>query len=134
MAERYFTPEEVNGLLPAVRLLVESMVAHRRSLQRALARQEELAAVIGGNGGGLRPQQLAEVRAEIAETASRIERCVEGIHELGGLVKDVERGLVDWPAWRAGAEVLLCWRLGEDEVRYWHGLEEGFAGRRELPL
>jgi hypothetical protein len=69
------------------------------------------------------------------ETAAKaVQRCVQAIEELGGVVKDLDRGLVDFPALRGDEEVLLCWRLGEDEIGYWHGLEEGFAGRRELPL
>ena len=48
------------------------------------------------------------------------------------LVKDLDRGLVDFPALRDGEEVLLCWQVGEGEVAYWHGLEEGFAGRKPL--
>jgi hypothetical protein len=52
--------------------------------------------------------------------------------ELGVQIKDVDRGLVDFPAWRGEEEVFLCWHLGEDRVRYWHDLQSGFAGRREL--
>lgn len=59
---------------------------------------------------------------------------MDEIQALGVLVKDLDTGLVDFPALRGGEEVLLCWQLGEDEIRYWHGLEEGFAGRKELPL
>ena len=51
---------------------------------------------------------------------------------LGVLVKDLDRGLVDFPALRDGEEVLLCWQVGEGEIAYWHGLEEGFAGRKPL--
>ena len=59
---------------------------------------------------------------------------VEEIEALGAEVKDLELGLVDFPAEREGETVLLCWRVGEDEIGYWHGLDEGFAGRRPLPL
>jgi hypothetical protein len=59
---------------------------------------------------------------------------VEALQELGVAVKDLDRGLVDFPALRDGEEVLLCWQLGEEKVGYWHGVDEGFAGRRELPL
>jgi hypothetical protein len=59
---------------------------------------------------------------------------VEEIEALGAEVKDLELGLVDFPAEREGETVLLCWRVGEEEIGYWHGLEEGFAGRRPLPL
>jgi hypothetical protein len=134
VAERHFTVEEANELLPAVRPLVESMVAHRKLLSAATERREQLTATIAGNGGGLPPQELAEVQTEIEREAAEIARCIDGIQELGVLVKDLDSGLVDFPALREGLEVLLCWRLGEDEIRYWHGLEEGFAGRKELPL
>jgi hypothetical protein len=117
-----------------VRPLAERLVEHRRLLAAALERREQLGAIVSGNGGGLRPQALAEAQAAVEAEAAGVARCVEGIHELGGQVKDVEQGLVDFPALRSGEEVLLCWRLGEDEIRYWHGLEDGFAGRRELPL
>ena len=50
------------------------------------------------------------------------------------LVKDLDTGLVDFPALHEGEEVLLCWQLGEDEVAHWHGVDEGFAGRKPLPL
>jgi hypothetical protein len=134
VAERHFTVEEANELLPTVRPLVESMVAHRKALSAAVERQEQLTATIAGNGGGLPPQELADVQAEIEREAGEIARCIDRIQELGVLVKDLDSGLVDFPALREGLEVLLCWRLGEDEIRYWHGLEEGFAGRKELPL
>lgn len=132
--ERYFTPEEANELLAAVRPLAERMVEHRRLLARALDRRERLAAVIASNGGGLRPRELADAQEVVESEAAGIARCVEGIHELGGLVKDVDRGLVDFPALLDDDEVLLCWQVGELEIRHWHGLEEGFAGRRELPF
>jgi hypothetical protein len=134
VAERHFTVEEANELLPTVRPLVESMVAHRKALSAVVERQEQLTATIAGNGGGLPLQELADVQAEIEREAGEIARCIDRIQELGVLVKDLDSGLVDFPALREGEEVLLCWRLGEDEIRYWHGLEEGFAGRKELPL
>jgi len=134
VAERHFTVEEANELLPTVRPLVENMVAHRKALSAAVEREEQLTATIAGNGGGLPPQELADVQAEIEREAGEIARCIDGIQELGVLVKDLDSGLVDFPALRQGLEVLLCWRLGEDEIRYWHELEEGFAGRKELPL
>ena len=79
-------------------------------------------------------QAPAEVQAHIERAAAAIARAVDGIQELGAIVKDIDRGLVDFPALREGEEVLLCWQLGEEEIRYWHGADEGFAGRKELPL
>jgi hypothetical protein len=51
---------------------------------------------------------------------------------VGAQIKSLEEGLLDFPALRGDEEVLLCWKLGEDEIAYWHGLEEGFAGRKPL--
>jgi len=132
--KRYFTSVEANDLLAAVRPLADRMVEHRRLLARALERREQLAGVVSGNGGDLQPRAIAEAQAEVEAEAAEITRCVERIHELGGQVKDLDRGLVDFPALRDGEEVLLCWQLGEAEIGYWHGVEEGFAGRKELPL
>ena len=133
MAERYFTPEEANELLPTVRRLAERMVAHRRALAVATARHARLAAKIAGNGGGVRPQEVDELRAALEAEAAAVVQCVEELQALGVLVKDLDQGLVDFPARRGDEEVLLCWHVGEDEVAFWHGVEEGFAGRKPLP-
>jgi hypothetical protein len=129
---RRFTPKEANAELSEIRPLAEEVVSHRREQQRLEAERAELAAKIAGNGGGIDVQAIAEL--EQAEQRERIEiaRCVNEIHERGAIVKDIDEGLVDFPALRDGEEILLCWRLGEEEVAYWHGLEEGFAGRKQL--
>jgi hypothetical protein len=129
---RHFTPNEANAELHEIRPLVEALVSHRREQQRLQAKRVELAAKIAGNGGGIDSQAIAEL--EEAERRERIgiARCVNAIHGRGAIVKDIDEGLVDFPARRRGEEILLCWRLGEDEVAHWHGLEEGFAGRKQL--
>ena len=106
----------------------------RQALVRAGRRRAELAARIAGNGGGIAPREVADASSELERAAAAVTSCVERIHDLGALVKDLDTGLVDFPARHRGRDVLLCWRLGEDEVAHWHGLEEGFAGRRPLPL
>ena len=131
---RHFTPDEANAALAEVRPLVERMVEARRSHAAALERQEELEGHIRGNGGGIPPATLAEAAAEVDAEGRKLTRIVDELGELGVQVKDPDEGLVDFPALRRGETVLLCWKLGEDEIRYWHGLEDGFAGRRPLPL
>ena len=133
MADRYFTADEANELLAQVRPLVEQMVAHRRSLALATVRHARIAATIATNGGGVRPHEVDRLQETIEAEASAVVRCVEALQELGLLVKDLDEGLVDFPALRGDEEVLLCWRLGEDEVGFWHSVEEGFAGRKPLP-
>jgi hypothetical protein len=134
VAKRVFTVEEANAMLETVRPLAEEMVAHRRALAEAMARQERIEGKVRGNGGGMPPREPAELAAVVAEEAEAVARCLERIGELGAVVKDLDTGLVDFPALRGAEEVFLCWRLGEDEIRYWHGVDEGFAGRKELPL
>jgi hypothetical protein len=131
---RYFTVEQANETLREVRPLTEELVEHRRALLELQALQASLNQRIAGNGGNVEPRELQSVQERLDEEVAGIARCVARIHEAGGLVKDLDAGLVDFPARREGAEVLLCWRLGEDEVGFWHGLEEGFSGRKPLPL
>jgi hypothetical protein len=129
---RHFTPREANDELAHIRPLVEELVARRREQQRLAALRLERAGKIAGNGGGLDPRTVQEENE--AEQRARVEiaRCVNAIHGRGAIVKDIDEGLVDFPAMRDGEEILLCWRLGEDEITHWHGLEEGFAGRKRL--
>jgi hypothetical protein len=134
MAPHYFTPEEANEALAEVRPLAERLVERRRALVRALARQERLTAQIAGNGANLTPADVAEAQAAVEEEAAAVAEAIEAIHALGVLVKDLDTGLVDFPALRDGEEVLLCWRVGEEEIGYWHGVDEGFAGRKSLLL
>ena len=91
-----------------------------------------MTARIAGNGGNVEPHELEEVQEQLDEEVAGIARCVARIHEVGALVKDLDDGLVDFPATRDGRDVLLCWRLGEDEIGFWHGLDEGFSGRKPL--
>jgi len=134
MAERHFTPEEANVLLAEVRPAAEELVAHRRAMAEAAAAQARLVRRIAGNGGDFDPQEPRSLEETFEREADAVARCVERLEHLGVLVKDLERGLVDFPALRDGKEVLLCWEVGEDEVAFWHGLEEGFAGRKPLPF
>jgi hypothetical protein len=129
---RYFTLEQANAALAEVRPLAERMVAHRREVAVLLSRRAGLTSTIAGNGGDLDPGELARVEAEIAEQAKGVAQCVNRIHGLGAQVKDADEGLVDFPARREDEEILLCWKLGEDEIAFWHGLEDGFAGRRPV--
>ena len=131
---RHFTPEEANDALVEVGPLVERMVERRRAHSEALERQEELEGRIRGNGGGIPPAQLAEAAADVEHEARLLAQVIDEIGEHGAEVKDLDEGLIDFPALRHGETVLLCWKLGEDRIRYWHTVEDGFAGRQPLPL
>jgi hypothetical protein len=129
---RTFTPDEANAALEHVRPLAEKMVEHRRVMLAAQAREEELGARVAGNGGGIEPGEPGRAEQTVEAEAQAIAKCIDEIHALGAQVKDIDTGLLDFPSLREGEEVLLCWRVGEDEIRYWHGLEDGFGGRQPL--
>lgn len=133
---RLFTQEEANEALPEVRPLVERMVEDRRALVALGGELEELQSLIGGNGGSLDPSRVGELQESVAQAAAALAGLVDEIQGLGVQVKDLDRGLVDFPAHHpeTGETVLLCWELGESEVGHWHDLEEGFAGRKPLPF
>jgi hypothetical protein len=134
VSDRTFTPEEANAALAEVRPLVERMVAAREALLDAQRRQAQLVGRVASNGGGLTPPDVSAVAAEVQRAGAELVAVLEELERLGVQVKDLDRGLVDFPCEHRGRVVLLCWELGEDEVAFWHGEDEGYAGRKPLPL
>jgi hypothetical protein len=132
--KRTFTVDEANAALEELRPIVARMVEHRQNLTAAQRRQRELVTRIAGNGGDMMPSDLREAVETIEREAAAIADCADRIDQAGAQVKSLEEGLLDFPALRGDEEVLLCWKLGEDEIRFWHGADEGFVGRRPLPL
>jgi len=127
---RTFTPAEANSALSEVRPLAERMVAVRARLQELQGEQREVVQIIAGNGSGY---AVSEARSdEFAAAAAELETCLEALMEFGVEVKDIDAGLLDFPSVREGEDVLLCWRVGEESVEWWHDLEEGFAGRKPI--
>ena len=112
------------------------LVAARGRFVSEGRRLAELRRTVAGNGGGLDPARVQEAQDAVEEVASEIGLLVADLEAAGVQVKDLDRGLVDFPARHpeSGDLVLLCWHLGEDRVAFWHGLEEGFAGRKPLPF
>jgi hypothetical protein len=118
-----------------VRAVAEDLVEHRLAARAVAAKRAQLVTRIAGNGGDFDPQEPRELEEDFERETVAMAEAVEKLERLGVIVKDADRGLVDFPALReSGEEVLLCWQVGEDEIAYWHGLEEGFAGRKPLPL
>jgi hypothetical protein len=130
--EREFTLEEANDAVAELRPVVERMVEHGRKLGVAQREQRELVTRIAGNGGDMQPSDLRELAETIQQEADAIAACAQEIDAAGAQIKSLEEGLLDFPSRRDGEQVLLCWKLGEDEIGYWHGIDEGFAGRKPL--
>lgn len=133
---KHFTHEEATEALETVRPLAERMVEQRQVLREAREALAPARNAVAGNGGGLDAKRIKELEATATGAAAAVAACAETIGEVGAQVRDVDRGLLDFPARRpaTGETVLLCWHVGEPEIAYWHGLEEGFAGRKPLPF
>jgi hypothetical protein len=132
----FFTQDEANEALEVVRPVVERLVAARRRFVHVAGRLGQVEGRVAGNGGGLDPERVRELQEQAAEVGAEIAVLVAELEDAGVQVKDLDQGLIDFPARHPQSEetVLLCWQLGEDDVQYWHGLEEGFAGRKQLPF
>jgi hypothetical protein len=132
MADRSFTPDEANNALDEVRPVAERLVAVRARMRELEHTQGELVTAIGGNGGGYAATDLNAAQSELVGLADAAIACVQRLEELGVELKDLDLGLLDFPAVRDGQDVLLCWHVGEESVEFWHGLEDGFAGRKPI--
>lgn len=121
---RHYTLEEASELLPRVVGLVERMRAARSRLGDREAR-EALSEAGPTNGGGSPGRTVSEGFLELRD--SMIE-----LNELEVVLRDLDRGLLDFPSLRDGQEVYLCWQEGEDAIGFWHEPDAGFGGRRPL--
>jgi hypothetical protein len=130
--ERDFTLDEANAAVAELRPVVVRMVEHGRALDAAQRRQRQLVTRIAGNGGDMQPSDLGELAETIQREADAVAACAQEITAAGAQIKSLEEGLLDFPSRLDSEEVLLCWKLGEDDIRYWHGVDEGFAERKPL--
>jgi hypothetical protein len=117
--------------LPDVEEALREAVRHKAEFQNASTELEGSLGRIRASGGALvnRGAHLA-IRARRDNSAAALKEALEKIEQTGALVKDLDIGLIDFLSLYQGREVCLCWKLGEDRVRFWHGLEEGFRGRK----
>ncbi len=125
MAKRYFTLAEANAALETVRPLMQE--AHRLRAQILEQRPEVWPAIARsvGNGGNA-------TLSKLVREFDRLDRLVHEILGVGAEIKDINTGLLDFPAMREGREVCLCWKLGEPAVEFWHDADAGFAGRQPI--
>jgi hypothetical protein len=128
---RYFTRAQAEALLPEIDAGLRNARRFRDENRRAgeaLQQATQRIHVLGGTR--VNPSAILALRAQRDTAAAGFKESVEQIHSLGCLIKDLDLGLVDFPALYRGAEVYLCWKLGEPAIEYWHGVDEGFAGRK----
>lgn len=131
--QRLFTLNEAERTLREIEPLLVEAVDCRKKLADMEEQMGAITSRIILMGGILVDTALtSRLRTERDRLAGSIREALEGIEATGCIVKDLEAGLLDFPSRIEGEEVYLCWRLGEDRIRFWHRQDEGFAGRKPL--
>lgn len=130
---RYFRLSEAERLLPQVEQHLRDALFHKAEYERVHAQIEATLAHVRVSGGArIAPGRQLELRSQRDGNVRKLQEAMAQIEETGALVKDLDMGLLDFMARYRGQDVCLCWKLGEDAIRYWHGAEEGFRGRKEI--
>jgi hypothetical protein len=131
--DRYFTPAEVEALIPALTEIMSDVMAAQAEATAVRERLHAEKERITMTGGGMIDHGVwRQGREDLERVGRRIQARLDDIARLGGVPKDLGLGLVDFPHLRNGEVVNLCWKHGEKSIDYWHGLDEGFAGRKPL--
>ena len=129
---RFFTLEEANSHVPWLAEQVQRIAEARGDLARLRRELEAIVRKSRGNGHAEVNQELAAKRRETEAIADRLAQLSQEVAARGIILRDPDRGLVDFPSLREGREVYLCWLLGEERVGFWHEVDTGFAGRKPL--
>ena len=132
MPERQYTLEEANATLPWLEEVLARMVPLRERLE---SQQIELMTMMqhrSGNGATSHDQEIEESQKTMDDLAQQLRQDLQEITGRGILVRDIVRGLVDFPSDRDGQAIFLCWLRGETQIDYWHGTNEGFGSRKRL--
>ena len=133
MGERYFSPGEVERLIPKLTPIMARVMAANAEGGEAKAWLERERGRITLDGGGVVDRPAWRAAQQRLERGTRVvQEGLAAIRELGGVTKDLGLGLVDFLHRREDREVNLCWRYGEERITHWHGLDEGFARRKPL--
>jgi hypothetical protein len=132
MAKR-FTLAEAQSLIPEVSRLLRDAVSLKGSYQaaeRAIQISTQRIAMMGGVA--VDRNKAMDIRKWRDTTAANLRSAIEQAQAIGCVVKDLDTGLVDFPTEFRGEEVYLCWQQGEAEIEFWHGVDEGFSGRKTI--
>ena len=131
--QRLFTVEQAEGLIRVLEGELRralSLKTEYETLDEELRGWTRRVSMAGGSR--VDHTEVLASRTRMAEALARLKAALDGIHEYGCVVKDLDIGLIDFPAMFRGEQVLLCWKLGEAGIEYWHGMEEGFGGRKPI--
>jgi hypothetical protein len=133
MSSRTFTLDEAQELLPVLESLLRSAIDGKKVIESADAELQEVARRVFLNGGmSVNTVHLAQRKADREKAVQRVKDAMAEIDAMGVQVKDLDIGLLDFPCEVEGQVILLCWKLGEKGITHWHGVSEGFAGRKPI--
>jgi len=123
---RHFTLKEANSVLPQIKLLVEEIKEKRNTLYSLIERYEEETETRKDQ------LELMFLKTEIDQLNKEMSELIEIIESFGAVVKGIDPFLVDFPSEHKGQLIWLCWKEDEEQIEYWHGFSEGFAGRKPI--
>ncbi len=130
---KYFTRDQAERVLPKVERIIREALFLKTEFQES---DEELRAttreIMMRGGMMMDREKVLKIRERRDSSAAKLNAALEAVHDEGCQVKDLDIGLLDFPTLYQGQEVLLCWRLGEPRIEFWHGVEEGFRGRKPI--
>ncbi len=133
MSDRTFTLSEAETLLPVLESLLRAAISGKKLIEEVEGEMQELSHRIFLNGGThVDVVAIARRKAERAKAEQRAKDALAEIDSIGVQVKDLDIGLLDFPCEVEGKVVLLCWKMGEKAITHWHGVDEGFAGRKQI--
>lgn len=120
---KYFTLDEARKALPQVVSKLESIQSYRAELSKLAAEME---------GMGVVAEDGKPARERLQERLTQVTQLVDEVTGSGILVRNLETGLIDFPSRRDGDDIFLCYQLGEDDIHYWHHINDGYPGRKSL--
>jgi hypothetical protein len=133
MSSRTFTLDEAQDLVPVLESLLRTSIEGKKLMESVDAEFQEIAHRVFLSGGmSLNVVHLARRKAEREKAIQRVKDAMSEIDAMGVQVKDLDIGLLDFPCEVDGEIVLLCWKLGEHSITHWHGVSEGFGGRKPV--
>jgi hypothetical protein len=130
---RYFTLQQAEKLLPEVEAAIREAMSYKSKYQQAEEEWQSFSNRVTMQGGMLVDHsKVMDQKRRRDSSAQGLKEALEEIQEYGCVVKDLDIGLIDFPTLFRGEEVYLCWKLGESGIRFWHGVQEGFRGRKPI--
>ena len=123
---KLYTPQTANKALPEIKRMFANIVAQK---SRVMALNNELQALVDSEGDF---ERYIKKKQELNTAVTNLYKAIETLEATGVSIKSVDEGLLDFPSKRFDEEVWLCWKAGEDEIKFWHGKDEGFMGRKPL--